>query len=66
MIIARFEFLPEAAPDFAWLATQQIVEMQFEDLFEFFSYCEPIEDALKECTVYTGEEIISLSDFTVT
>lgn len=66
MIIARFEFLPEAAPDFAWLATQQVVEMRFNDLIDFIEYCEPIEDALKECTVYTGDEVISLTDFTLT
>lgn len=63
MIIARFEFWPEVAAEFAWAASQSIVEMQFEDLPDFIEYCEPIEGAVKECTVFTGDQVICLSDF---
>lgn len=63
MVIARFEFKPEAADQFAWCAGQTIVEMAFDSCLDVVKFCQEIEDALVDCTVYTGSTIISLASF---
>lgn len=60
MVIARFEFKPGAADQFCWQASQTIVEMAFEDPLEVIQMCQEVEDALVDCLVYMGDDMISL------
>ena len=60
MVIARFEFKPDAADQFCWRAGQTVVEMTFDGPMEVVQFCQEIEDALVDCTVFTGSDIISL------
>lgn len=60
MVVARFEFKPGAADQFCWRAGQTIVEMTFEDPLEVIQFCQEVEDALVDCLVFTGNDIISL------
>lgn len=63
MVIARFHFKPEAANQFCWHATQEIVEMQFQDTVDVVSFCKEFEDALIDCTVIVGDQLLQLSGF---
>lgn len=64
MVIARFQFKPNAADQFCWSATQEIVEMTFEEASEVVAFCKEVEDALVDCTVLVGDQLLVLSGFT--
>lgn len=64
MVIARFQFKPGAADQFCWAASQEIVEMAFEDATEVVQLCKEIEDAIVDCTVLVGDQLLVLSGFT--
>ena len=63
MVLARFEFKPEAADQFAWKAGQTVVEMTFDSCLDVIKFCQEVEDAIKGCTVFTGSEVIALEAF---
>lgn len=65
MVLARFEFHPECADQFAWNAGQSIVEMTFNNVFELIQMCQEHEDAIKDCTVIMDGNMISLQAFSV-
>lgn len=60
MEIARFEFKPEAAEDFAWNEGQTIVEMQFPNILELIEFVDGIQDALLDCTVLADGKTVNL------
>jgi len=63
MVLARFEFKPEAADQFVWTSGQTIVEMTFDSCLEVIKFCQEVEDAIEGCTVFTGSEMICLEAF---
>lgn len=63
MVIARFQFKPEAADQFCWTRGQEIVEMAFEDTAAIVQFCQEVEDALVDCTVHLGDKLLVLTDF---
>tara|TARA_Y100000004_G_scaffold111015_1_gene124619 strand:- start:250 stop:447 length:198 start_codon:yes stop_codon:yes gene_type:complete len=63
MVIARFQFKPGAGDQFCWFATQEIVEMQFEDASEVVEVVKELEDVLVDCTVLVEDQLIVLSGF---
>ena len=63
MEIARFEFKPEAAEDFAWNDGQTIVEMQFLNILELIQFVEEVKETLIDCTVISEGKTISLKQF---
>lgn len=65
MLIARFQFRPESAHHFCEGRFQTIVEVPYDDIRELISFCQEVERHLIDCTVYTGEEIISLKSLSV-
>jgi len=65
MVIARFEFHPEHADQFAWQAGQNIVEMTFDNVFDLIQACQELEDAIKDCTVIMDGHMINLQALSV-
>lgn len=63
MVIARFQFKPDAADQFCWARGQEIVEMAFEEPEHVIQFCTEIEDALVDCTVQVGDKLLVLSHF---
>ena len=63
MVIARFQFKPGAADQFCWHASQEIVEMQFEDAHEVVELCRELEDRISDVTVLVEDQLIVLSGF---
>lgn len=63
MVVARFEFKPEHADQFCWRAGQTVTEVLFDSISELIDFCQEVEDALLDCTVFTGNDIISLKSF---
>lgn len=60
MIVARFEFLPEYADQFAWSAGQTVVEMLFDNVFDLIQICQEHEHAILDCTAIVEGHMISL------
>lgn len=60
MIVARFEFHPGRAEQFAWQPGQSIVEMSFDNVFDLIELCQGIEDAIKDCSVMMDGQVINL------
>lgn len=65
MVVARFEFHPEQADQFAWQAGQNIVEMTFNNVFDLIQTCQGLEDAIVDCTVIMDGQMISLKALSV-
>lgn len=63
MVLARFEFKPDAADQFCWRAGQTVVEMTFDSALDVIQFCREVEDALIDCTVFTGSDMICLKSF---
>jgi len=60
MILARFEFHPGSAGQFAWGAGQEIVEMTFDNVFDLITMCQEFEDAIKDCTAIVDGNLVNL------
>jgi hypothetical protein len=63
MVLARFQFKPDHADQFCWRAGQTVTEMTFDSVIELIEFCQEVEDALEDCTVFTGSDIITLKSF---
>jgi len=62
MILARFEFRKDAAPDFidSKHGSQVITEMEFDSVVELIEMCQGLEDAILNCTALVNGEIVDL------
>ncbi|MFZ9341988.1 MAG: hypothetical protein ACO24P_00105 [Candidatus Nanopelagicaceae bacterium] len=65
MVLARFEFRPECADQFAWKAGQNIVEMIFDNVFDLVNTCKELEDAIVDCTAIIDGHVINLQALSV-
>jgi len=63
MVLARFEFYPDKAEQFAWHSGQQIVEVLFDNVFDLIKTCQEYEDAIANCTAMMDGQIIDLRAF---
>lgn len=61
-IVARFEFIPEKAKDFAWGGDQTVVEMTYDNILELIHEVKTKEDAIKECTAIVDGQVIDLRE----
>lgn len=62
MIVARFTFKPEHAPDFVEQDGQLLVETLWNDVQELIEFCEGCEEAIEECTVLLNGSMVSLKE----
>jgi uncharacterized protein YqgV (UPF0045/DUF77 family) len=60
MVLARFEFHPGSAEQFAWSAGQTVVEMTFDNVFDLIKTCQELEDAIKDCTAIVDGNLVNL------
>lgn len=65
MILARFEFHPEYAADFGWSEGQQVVELQYDNIFELIEACQSFEEAIKDVTAIVDGTMVSLKGVSV-
>lgn len=65
MIFARFYFDPDKADQFAWHAGQEVVEMQYDNVFDLIMECHQLEDALRDCTVLMDGQVFNLKALSV-
>jgi hypothetical protein len=60
MVIARFEFDPDHADQFAWQANQHIVEMVFDNVLDLIQVCQELEDVIIDCTAIIDGHVVNL------
>lgn len=61
-VIARFEFLPDRAPEFLEDEGRNFFEGSFDTVEEVVEYCEQFQDALIDVTALVNGRVITLSE----
>lgn len=60
MIVARFEFRPGCGEHFCLTATQDIVEVEFDELSELIETVKEFEPYLFNCIATINDKVINL------